>query len=361
MKGLTLLLVMLMLWYFAGMFHQVGLMILAVCFLLFPLAMFILLFYQKKRLNITLEKPKIIAFKKIEKEIGIRADNDSRLPVNRYRVKMRLRYTTDKNILRKKLGGCAGQRSMNEENLSFFYLQAPYCGVIDLQLTRWILYDPLSIFSVSHKLNETGQILVFPVEKSMHIELPADGRYDNLPVSETHSNKPGDDHSEVRLIREYRPGDLSRHIHQNYSARTDTLWVKEFSKENDHIIDLLLDTSPKDPGTDGWDAFYEIIFSLLLSLLKKDIYSNVHWYDAEKNSLVTFQVSNDTDAAETLARLYLTDTHCTTESLYHHLPAQQEGLMILNTDLEWYFAGQPIYHFHKEIVEEELSTLVFRL
>ena len=33
MKGLTLLLVMLMLWYFAGMFHQVGLMILAVCFL----------------------------------------------------------------------------------------------------------------------------------------------------------------------------------------------------------------------------------------------------------------------------------------------------------------------------------------
>ena len=129
MKGLTLLLVMLMIWYFAGMFHQVGLMILAVCFLLFPLAMF-------------------IAFKKIEKEIGIRADNDSRLPVNRYRVKMRLRYTTDKNILRKKLGGCAGQRSMNEENLSFFYLQAPYCGVIDLQLTRWILYDPLSIFSV---------------------------------------------------------------------------------------------------------------------------------------------------------------------------------------------------------------------
>ncbi len=361
MKGVALLLVMLVIWYFAGMFHQTILMILAVCFLVFLPALMLLAFYQRKHLHVTLQKPKVIAFKKIEKELAVLAENTSRLPVNRYRLKWRLRYTTDKKALRKKLSGCAGSRTMNDDNLSFLYLQAPYCGVIEVQLCRITVYDPLSILSSSRRLHESGQILVFPVEKPLHLEVPLTGRYDNLPVAETHSSKSGDDHSEVRLIREYRPGDLTRHIHRNYSARTDTIWVKEFSKENDYIFDLLLDTTVSAVGTDTWDAFYEIVFSVVIALLRQDIYLNVYWYDQNKHGMVRLPVTNENEAAEMLAQLYLADKTCTAEALYHDLSPEQEGLMIINTRLEWYFSGQPVYHFHKELVEEELSTHSFRL
>lgn len=361
MKGVALLLVMLVIWYFAGMFHQEGMMILAVCFLVFLPALMILAFYQRRHLTVTLQKPKAIAFKKIEKETAILAENTSRLPVNRYRLRLRLRYTTDKKTIRRKLSGCAGSRSMNQDNLSFLYIQAPYCGVIEVQLRRLTVYDPLSILSSSRRLQESGQILVFPIEKPMHLEMPRSGGYDNLPVSETYNNKPGDDHSEVRLIREYRPGDLTRHIHRNYSARTDNLWVKEFSKENDYIFDLLLDTTLSEIATDDWDAFYEIVFSVLMALLKNDIYIHVHWYDAGKHGVMDFEVTNDSEAAEMLAQLYLADKQCTPESLYSRLSPQQPGLMVINTRLEWYFSGQPVYRFHKETVEEELSTVSFRL
>ena len=361
MKAVILFLVMLVIWYFAGMFHQIPLMVLSVCLFLVPLTMCCLAIYQHHHLKITLPKPKDIAFKKIEKEVTVLAENSSRLPVNRYRLKLQLKYTTDKHPVRKKFSGCAGGRSMNEENLSYFYLQAPYCGIIEWQIKKATVYDPLSIFFSVRKMSEKGQLIVFPVEKPMQIEMPLSGRYDNLPVAETHSSKTGDDHSEVRQIREYQPGDLSRHIHRNYSARTDTLWVKEFSKENDYIFDLLLDTTDTNIGTDEWDAFYEIIFSVMLALLKKDIYINVHWYDKQRNAVRSYRVDHETEAAEVLAQLYLADKACTPEVLYASLDPQQEGLMIINTHLEWYFSGQPVYAFHKETVEQELSSMTFCL
>ncbi len=361
MKGAALVIVMLVIWYFAGMFHQVQMMVLSVCLLLLPVCLIVLTIIQRWHLKITLHRPQSIAFKKIEKEVAVLAENTLRLPVNRFRLRMQLRYTTDKKPVRKKLSGCAGSRLMNDENLSYLYLQAPYCGVITVDLTRVTVYDPLSIFSSHGKLHETGRILVFPVEKQMRILMPMTGRYDNLPVAETHSNKPGDDHSEVRLIREYHPGDLTRHIHRNYSARTDTLWVKEFSKENDYIFDLMLDTSFENIATDDWDAFYEIVFSTLITLLRMDIYINVHWFDRNKHGITAFQVTNESECAEMLAQLYLADKQCKTDDLYSHLDPSQEGLMIINTHLEWFFSGNPVYRFHKDKIEEELSTLSFRL
>ncbi len=348
-------------WYFAGMFRQFELMTAALCIAVLTILLTILAIYQKRRLSLRLKKTRDIAFKKVEKEIAVLAENKSALPVNRFQVRLRLRYMTDRKATRKKYIGCAGSKKMNEENFSSFYLYAPLCGILEISLLRLTVFDPLSVFSSGKKLRESGQLLVFPIEKPMQIILPSSGSHDNIPLTDTSTPKKGDDHSEVRLIREYREGDLLRHIHQNYSAKTDSLYVKEFSRENDFILDLLLDTSFSDTTTEDWDAFYEIIFSVMTSMLRLEYTLNVFYFDRSRNGLMEFRVSDSADCAELMAQLYLADKKCTHEELYGNSDLHRTDLMVINTHAEWFCAGKPIYRFHKELVEKELSSVVFRL
>ena len=102
--------------------------------------------------------------------------------------------------------------------------------------------------------------------------MPPFGTYTNDPVAESTSDKKGEDHSEVRLIREYRDGDLPRHIHRNYSAKTEKLWIKEYEKENDYIFDLFIDSSSETRLTvEQKDAFFELIFAVIKNLMENDI------------------------------------------------------------------------------------------
>ena len=330
MKGIITFLSMLAIWYFAGMFRQTWMMVLAVTIAVLAVLMTADAIYQRRRLKLTMQKSRSIAFKKIEKEVVVHAENSSRLPVNRYKVKILLRYDNDKKGVKRNLCGCAGSRKENAGNTSEFYITAPYCGLIKAEMTQYRVYDPLTLFSSAKKMSEAP--------------------------------KQGDDHSEVHLIREYRPGDLTRHIHHNYSAKTDSVWVKEFTKDNDLIFDLYLDTSDSSSlMTDDWDAFYEIVFSVLIALVRRNIAVNVHYFDREQGGVCRFDVSSEALCAEVLAKLYLSDKECKSGELFGNTDIHAPGRMLINTKLEWTFSGRPVYQFHKEKVEAELSALPFRL
>ncbi len=362
MKGIITFLSMLAIWYFAGMFRQTWMMVLAVTIAVLAVLMTADAIYQRRRLKLTMQKSRSIAFKKIEKEVVVHAENSSRLPVNRYKVKILLRYDNDKKGVKRNLCGCAGSRKENAGNTSEFYITAPYCGLIKAEMTQYRVYDPLTLFSSAKKMSESADILVFPVEKRMNLIMPSAGSNDDIPKTDTRAPKQGDDHSEVHLIREYRPGDLTRHIHHNYSAKTDSVWVKEFTKDNDLIFDLYLDTSDSSSlMTDDWDAFYEIVFSVLIALVRRNIAVNVHYFDREQGGVCRFDVSSEALCAEVLAKLYLSDKECKSGELFGNTDIHAPGRMLINTKLEWTFSGRPVYQFHKEKVEAELSALPFRL
>ncbi len=362
MKGILILLTMMTIWYFAGMFRQSGMLTLMLCLGIVAVLLTFLAIYQKYRFRLSMDHTKDIAFKGVERAFTLTAENKSILPVNRYRMTVAMKYSADKKPVVKRLNGCAGGKNMKDSSTAEFFFQAPYCGVIDVELKKAKVYDPMSVFSSTKKIRQKGQILVFPVEKEMHIVTPSVGSYDNLPVADSHSNRVGDDHSEVHQIREYRPGDLIRHIHQNYSAKTDSIWVKEFSRENDYVIDLFLDTSNSgQKTTEDWDAFYEIVYSVAVSLLKKEFRICAHWFDRKKNGVVEMQLDSLEDCAEMLAEVYLADKNCSGSELFGAASPDTEGTMVINTGLDWYFSGQPVYRFTKEKVENELSVLSFRL
>ena len=361
MKGVTTLLIIFLLWYIAGIFRQTYIMTLAVCIGLLIVVLTALSIFQKKKLSVTLRKEKAVTFKDAERSVAIRNLNRSRLPVNRYKLTLTMKYPTDKKVLKKKLFGCSSGKSADRDETSEFYIKAPYCGVIEIELKRLRVYDPFSVFYSTKKLSEKGQLLVFPAEKKMNILTQPYGSFDDLPLADTPSMKLGDDHSEIRQIREYRPGDLTRYIHRNYSARTDSIWVKEFCKENDRIIDLYLDAStPEAAEPEGLDAFYELVYSVICSLLDKDIMLCLHWYDNERKQLTAFDVRSRDDCPEMLGRLYLADKSCHTQ-FSSFLPQDRRGTMLINSRLEWFFSDRAVYRFSRQNITKELVSLSFRL
>lgn len=362
MKKITAVLILAVIWYFAGMFRQPAVMALTICGVLLVLVLSVISIYQKRRLNVEISETQMIGFKNIHKPIRLYAENKSLIPVNRFRVILKTGYANDKKYIKRKFNGSALGKNSNADNVSEFYVTAPYCGVINIDLKKIKVYDNLAMFSSSKRVKGQAKLLVFPVPKEMNIVMPFFGSYENTPVTETISEKTGDDHSEIKLIREYRQGDLYRHIHHNYSAKTDSIWVKEYNKENDLIFDLIIDTSSEKPLTqDIYDAVFEIVYSLVTSLVKRDVILNVHWFDNKTGGFAEFTVENEKQSEEMLAALYNTDTECDKfkfGSLFSKMPPDS---MIINSSLEWYFAGKPVYKFSLNNFEKELYSMIFTL
>lgn len=362
MKGLIMLLMTAVLWYFAGMFRQTNVMIIAVCLLVIALLMIILSIYQRIRLRVSLPEKKLIAFKGLESSIAVLAENKSLLPVNKYKITLQAKYDIDKDYVKKRFTGCAAGRKMKGDNRAEFFITPPYCGIIDIELKKLRVYDTLCLFSFGKRLNESCQMMVFPVAGNMKILCPQLGNYDAIPLSDSRSKKAGDDHSEVRLIREYRTGDLSRHIHHNYSAKTDSLWVKEYYKDNDYIFDFYLDTSSaENPSIEIWDLFYRITCTVIISLLRNGIFLHVHWFDKSRGCLVETEINSESDCPEFFMQLYTTDKSCTKDEFYNDIDPEASGTMFLNLDLEWFFSGKPVHRFDPLTAEAELSEAVFSL
>ena len=362
MKKISALLMIALLWYFSGMYRQPAVMSLLFCAVILVTVLFAMAIYQRFHLKVTLPRSQIITFKNYQKPVSVYSENTSLLPVNYFRAVITAAYKGSRKKIKKKFNGSALGKKQNDSNVSEFYLTPPYCGVIELRLKKIWIYDNLALFSFSKRSSEEAKLLVFPVPKQMNIIMPLFGGYDNIPIADNISRKIGDDHNEIRQIRQYRPGDLNRYIHQNYSARTDSLWVKEYCKENDFVFDILIDTSSDRPLTaEQMDGICELSYSLIVSLLKKEAIMVVHWFDKEHNALRSFNVSTEKDAMEMMAGFFNTDTECTQEQIAGAASALPIERITVNSRLEWTFNDKPVYCFHYNRLEFELSSFVFSL
>lgn len=362
MKKLSAIVLLALMWYFAGMYHQKPLMTLVICVLIFVIGLISIAVYLKRHTDVSIPKQEDVAFKNIERVYRFETENTSRLPINHFKILFTMKYPFDKAVKKQFNGSAMVTKKQNDSNISEFYFTAPYCGLIRIELKKLKIYDYLSIFSSSKKLRQQKEILVMPTAKNMLIELPIMGMYDEDPIADSSSNKKGDDHSEIRNLREYREGDLFRHIHFNYSARTGELWVKEYQKENDYIFDMVLDTSGDEPPPmDYMDAFYEIIFSIIITLISHEVMLEVHWYDSELMGIKNMTVTNEEEARDLLSRLYHSDVICPKDVFYNEIGNLDKKSMIINTKLEWYFMNRAVFRFHRETLESELTDEFFRL
>lgn len=339
--------------YWASRYRSLALLFLCLAELLLLVLLPVLPRLLKRNLSVRFPAEEDVAVEGLAKPCRVTVRCDGRMPVSRVRVRLRIWYALDDKGLEKKVYGGA---SVGENGLPFELLPA-YCGMLCVRADRIRVYDYLSMFSASKRVDAEMRIAVFPREQALKINFSGIGQERGGEQDRPTRANRGDTSSEVRRIREYVPGDRLRHVHWNQSARTDRLWVKEFAPEPERQVDVLLDLRREKPvGAKAWSDFYRLLSALLNGLLREETSVSVHWKPAGAVSPLQRQVSEPGECRELLLALY--GTAFSQEEWW----APSDGTALrLTAELALYAGERLLCGFHAEKLEEELRERTLSL
>ena len=338
--------------YLACMYHFLPFLILCGMEILMAVVCFLMSRYFRRHVSVTFAAKKDAGVAEGENVCTLNAVNTGRLPVSRYRLKLEAGYWSENMKAVDRLESAADRG----ENQIQFGVLAPCCGLLKLRLERIRLYDYFSLFHADKKLKEMMEIAVFPREQSLQISFSGQEGAKEGGQEEQTLGRRGDAYYELYQIREYRNGDLNRHIHWNLSARTDELWVKEYAQETDAVMPLFLDTEDL-YGADREEKsdFYTLFMALAAGLLKNMAALEIRWYDREKGRFEQAAAADMEQCRGVLYRLYQMNTQDVfegEEAAEHNL--YRNSFLMLDAGLGLYWRGALVFRFSSENLDQEI-------
>ncbi|MCR5848141.1 MAG: DUF58 domain-containing protein [Lachnospiraceae bacterium] len=131
-----------------------------------------------------------------------------------------------------------------KENSFIIPVESYNIGLVTLKINRITLFDYLSIVRKTIEPSFESSVPILPQERNIGDfppAVPKDG-----PDEFTESENIGNISSDVKEIREYRPGDRLQRIHWKLSAKLDDLFVKEMAHTSTLAIILLPELCEKE-------------------------------------------------------------------------------------------------------------------
>ena len=154
-----------------------------------------------------------------------------------------------------------GGRTSETVSLNFL---PKHCGAVSVTVRSVRLRDLMGITSVRKKVGFSTLITVLPAILPVSHSIESNYVY-SAESSVFSREKPGDDPSEIFMLREYRDGDRHNLIHWKLSGRSDNFIVRELSKPVGSRILIMADTGSC-RSAEGADRVLEAAASLSCSL-----------------------------------------------------------------------------------------------
>src|SRR6266436_3179496 len=175
---------------------------------------------------------------------------------------------------------------------------------------------PFAFLTKTRRVPLSREILVYPPVE------PTDQFFEVLPLItgefETFARGRGDD---LYLIREYMPEDSARHVDWKATAKSGSLKVREFSREDERKIRLVFDNcAPESLAAEVYEKAVALVASL-------------GWHFANENAEVSFVAQGykgDPDIYQFLAYLALVEPK-PEDSIIHKLPVSDVYNIVLTT------------------------------
>lgn len=349
MKRFLFLLLILLTWYLAAMYHLDLLMVLALAELLTAAAMFLLTRYWKHRCRVVLQDQAVILRKGEEASLSCRLEQGGRLPAGPLRLRLRC------SVFGRPVKRMTVSRSGPEGNALSFSVSLPCCGLWEIAPKQACVTDYLSLFRARVSSSGSWRLAVLPPERVLEIHLrkqmgETSGQEDGWPTQ-------GGGGDEFRQLREYVSGDPYRSIHWNQTARTDLLWVKEYQPERENLVALALDLRAERPKSpEELDAFFEVLSALLAGILREGLGVEVRWCRASSLS-ETGLVRSTQELQALLLQLYRDPA----VTMGGGIPDQENAGLCLGLDLKLSHGEEEVFRFSRQRVQQELEQTVLWL
>lgn len=334
--------------YLGAMYRSVPLMVFFLLGLFLAASMAAEALYLRRRVSLRFSAGQVACLKGETGRICIQVKSRCRLPVSRVKITLSAGYGGRRGRTVRTLSGSVGPR---EEANWEVQLQPPSCGLLTLALWRVRLFDALGLFSSREENVDTLEIAVYPPERPLAVTCsPVLPERDPLPAGSQSLPRRGEDPPEYLQLRPFQRGDLARQIHWKQSAKTGQLWSREYQRETDIWVHLLVGTAGPRSSGKSRDAFYETLSALLLGLVEAGAAVRLYWRE-EKEGLRHMDVAAAGDRFSLLWALY----HAAL------LPVDPTGLpencFTLDTDLNWRRGSALIHRFAETNLLTELRQM----
>ncbi len=176
-------------------------------------------------------------------------------------------------------------------------VETAYCGMLSLSAEALYVSDYLHFFTKTIPLAQKVQVPVLPATCPVH--LPSTAPVTDGMEEFTESDYKGNLSSDIKEIREYRPGDRLQRIHWKLSAKLDDLLVKEMA----HTTILSLVVLPE-CNRDKIQDTAIALRSCLEQLWKREERFEVCLYNAASCDFSYFLITEESQITEVLIHFF---------------------------------------------------------
>ncbi len=288
------ILVILLLWACIVIFGQPFLLLLLFLMLILPLISYWL--FRIAASHLTFRSYSLVS--SVEKgnpiSITIECNNTSYFPLFAVTLLFTLENLYRPNTMQHKLTLPALPRRVNKITIP---VETACCGMVSFQISSVEVSDYLHFFTTRLSCKQTVTVPVLP--ETISVELPS-----TAPVSDgmeefTESDLKGNLSSDIKEIREYRPGDRLQRIHWKLSAKLDDLLVKELA----HTTILSLVVLPE-CNRENMEDTIASLYSVMNELWKREERFEVCLYNHAACEFSFFLITSEEEMTECIIHFY---------------------------------------------------------
>lgn len=357
MKKICSLLLILLTYYVAGMYRSIPVLVACAAEAILAAVLVFLPRVLRRTVRVSFAKRYDTTVKNTPHRCVCLVENLGRIPCGRFRFRLALNSPHGKKE-KFFINGKIGSRQKSRLELAWVF---PVCGIFLLEKDTVNIYDPLGVFHSRLQLRESMRVAVFPNVRPVRFSFAALSR-EYLPREQRPEEQHGDLREEILQLREYRPGDTTRHIHWNQSARTDSLWVKEYERESGLRMILTLTNRGRITADEsGREAFYEILSALLQGLLRYADGVRVIWKNPRDLTQNELEISHAEEIKPLLLELYQISDKQFLDGMEPFVPSRAAGRVTLQFDYDLSFCSgeKLLFRFSAGNYTDEIAQKVF--
>lgn len=242
-------------------------------------------------------------------EVVLHTKNNSRIPIWNMEILLSVKnkLTGEQLEVKKEIS-----LFMLQGKQIHFYLEAQFCGCIEISVEKITNSDPFGIFHKERNIHVKNQYYVFPKLLETDFTIEQLNQY-NMESYKYSPLKSGDDTSETFGIREYKEGDSLKSIHWKLTGKMEDIIVREAGLPIENSVMILLDKREQEGiSADQKDKLTEIFLSLSNTIIKNGIHHAIGWYNYEREKFEQYRIQSTEDIYMIIAEL-LSSPYCKDE------------------------------------------------
>ncbi|MBP3204368.1 MAG: DUF58 domain-containing protein [Lachnospiraceae bacterium] len=360
MKAIVLLVLTVATGYLAGIYRSGTGMVVAVMEFLLGISMAIAVQITSRKLHIIFRGKEQRCVRGETTALSFVAENTGILPVWHFRAEV-MQTGMDETKEHAKRLRYDGEINSRDRVTCQIQTTAPHCGLERFVLDKICVWDYLRFFRKKVRTNaEEILIPVFPGEAVMDIEVSDGESFFALGSNAEAVPVMGMDVQEVLQYNEYTPGDPVKNIHWKLSARSDEIWVKKLSREDERRVTVFANLyQNREMSAEEKDAYYEILQAMIKGLKRSFDSVYLYWIEPKSGGIRTHIIRSDKEMDVAFTALYeagwAKSGSVDKDAFLREKKAKLGNRMIeLDGELRIFCKDQPIRQFTTEAYGKEL-------